>query len=252
MARLDAAAHFDPTLILDVTTSHRLSVANREQATAGSTVVDRDAAVVRTRSEFSIILDRPISVILLRLLKLGKNFCLIHDHCVGAKVHCFEAVSRIKLCQAFVWKTSYCPPLMPDQGKPGRASARLAVNLLNVRPLSAFVTQMNIPDPSYFDRRRRVGWTAMVCGCVAVFGFATEGNECVWAAAAMRIGFVMGALWLCFPTKTRPAAWAVLTKGRLVAIVIGALFWSRIKYALPFLAIAGIVLWFIRPREKRG
>ena len=111
---------------------------------------------------------------------------------------------------------------------------------------------MNIPDPTLFDRRRRVGWTAMVCLCVAAVGFATEGRECVWAAAAMRIGFVLGALWLCFPTKNRPAAWAVLTQGRLAALVIGALLWPRIKTAVPFLAIAAIVFWFIRPRGKRG
>ena len=111
---------------------------------------------------------------------------------------------------------------------------------------------MNIPDPTLIDRRRRVGWTVLICSCIAVAGLATEGRDCVWAAAAMRIGFVLGALWLCFPTKTRPAAWAVLTQGRLVALVLGALFWSRVKYALPFLAIAGIVLWFIRPRGKRN
>ena len=176
----------------------------------------------------------------------------MHDHCVGAKVHCFDAIPGYKLCQAFVWKTSYCPRLLPDQRKPGRDSARLGVNPSTAQPIFAPAFLMNTPDPSLFDRRRRVGWTTLVCLCVAVVGFTTEGKECVWAAAAMRIGFVLGALWLCFPTKTRPAAWAVLTQGRLVAIVIGALFWSRIKYALPFLAIAGIVLWFIRPRGKRG
>lgn len=111
---------------------------------------------------------------------------------------------------------------------------------------------MNTPDLSLFDRRRRVGWTAFICVGMAVVGFATEGKDCVWGAAAMRIGFVLGSLWLCFPTKTRPAAWAVLTQGRLVFLVIGALFSGRIKLALPFLAIAGIVLWFIRPRGKRG
>jgi len=111
---------------------------------------------------------------------------------------------------------------------------------------------MKTPDPSHIDRRRRVGWTALVCLCVAVAGFATEGKACIWAAAAMRIGFVLGALWLCFPTKTRPAAWAALTQGRLVALVLGALFWSRIKYALPFLALAGILIWVIRPRGKQG
>ena len=189
---------------------------------------------------------------LLRLGQLDKYSCLIHDHCVGAMVHGLQAVFRNKLCQAFGWKTSYWPPLLPDQGKPGRPSARLDVILVESPSIYEVVAQMNTPQPPFFDRRRRVGWAALVCVCVAVVGFATEGKECVWAAAAMRIGFVLGALWLCFPTKTRPAAWAVLTQRRLVAIVIGALFWSRIKYALPFLAIAGIVLWFIRPRGKRG
>ena len=111
---------------------------------------------------------------------------------------------------------------------------------------------MNLPDPSLIDRRRRVGWATLVCLCVAIAGFVAEGRECVWAAAAMRIGFVLGALWLCFPTETRPAAWAVLTQGRLVALVIGALLWPRIKTAMPFLAVAAIIVWFIRPRAKRG
>ena len=26
----------------------------------------------------------------------------------------------------------------------------------------------------------------------------------------MRVGIVLGALWLCLPTKTRPAAWAAI------------------------------------------
>ena len=111
---------------------------------------------------------------------------------------------------------------------------------------------MNIPDPSPINRRRRVGWTALACLCVAAIGLATTEENSVWAAAAMRIGLVLGALWLCFPTKTRPGAWTVLTQGRLAALVIGALLWPRIKAAVPFLAIAAIVIWFIRPRTKRG
>lgn len=69
MARLDAATHFVPTLILDLTASPRSSAANREQATAASdvsAVVDREAAVVRARSEFSIISDKPVSGVLFR------------------------------------------------------------------------------------------------------------------------------------------------------------------------------------------
>ncbi len=104
--------------------------------------------------------------------------------------------------------------------------------------------------PSLIDRRRRVGWTALICLCVAAVGLATSTTDAVWSAAALRIGIVLGALWLCFPTATRPAAWTVLTRGRLVAIVIGAILMNRLKYALPFFGIAAAVIWFIRPRSK--
>ena len=71
MARLDAAAHFIPTLRSDLTASTWQFVVNREQATAAfviSEVIDRDDAVVRARSEFSMISDKPVSVILLRCI----------------------------------------------------------------------------------------------------------------------------------------------------------------------------------------
>ena len=105
--------------------------------------------------------------------------------------------------------------------------------------------------PSLIDRRRRVGWTALICLCVAAVGLTTSTTDNVWSAAAMRIGIVLGALWLCFPTATRPAAWTVLTRGRLIAIIILAILMKRMKYALPFFGIAAAVIWFIRPRAKR-
>jgi hypothetical protein len=110
---------------------------------------------------------------------------------------------------------------------------------------------MTNTETSLIDRRRRVGWTAVVCLCVATVGLTTSTTDNVWSAAAMRIGIVLGALWLCFPTSTRPAAWTVLTRGRLIALVIGAILMNRLKYALPFFGIAAAVIWFIRPRAKR-
>ncbi len=71
MARLDAAPHFSPTLMFNLTAATWASVVNREQETAASdksSVVDRNAAVVRARSEFSMISDKPVSVILFRCL----------------------------------------------------------------------------------------------------------------------------------------------------------------------------------------
>ena len=113
------------------------------------------------------------------------------------------------------------------------------------------VVSMNNPDTSQIDRRRRVGRTALICLCVAAVGLATSETDTVWSAAAMRIGIVLGALWLCFPTATRPAAWTVLTRGRILVLVVGAIFWNRLKYAMPFIGIAAAVIWFIRPRTKR-
>ena len=111
-----------------------------------------------------------------------------------AKVRCFLAILASKLCQAFAWKTSYCRRLLPDQRKRGRASARLAVNVSKVRPIFTLASPMNTPDPSLIDRRRRVGWTALACLCAAFVGLATTEENSVWAAAAMRIGLVLGAL----------------------------------------------------------
>ena len=70
MTRLDAAAHFkfvlEWTLATDTLATDTLAV-NREQATTAfttkfvvPTVVDRDAAVVGARSEFSIVAAKPV------------------------------------------------------------------------------------------------------------------------------------------------------------------------------------------------
>ncbi len=187
-----------------------------------------------------------------RTLQRGKIFRPIHYNYLGTNAlfpAVFWAPNCVRLCSKKQAIASIFCRIRENHGL-------LLLDLIRTAqkfcPFPYLHAPMYTPDLSLFDRRRRVGWTALVCVCMAVVGFATEGKDCVWAAAAMRIGFVLGALWLCFPTKTRPAAWAVLTQGRLVVLVIGALLWGRIKLALPFLAIAGIVLWFIRPRGKRG
>jgi hypothetical protein len=113
-------------------------------------------------------------------------------------------------------------------------------------------TQAGQPHSLAIDRRRRVGWVAIVCLVAAAGGFAVEGFESAWAAAASRVGIVLGALWLCLPTKTRPAAWASLSPGKVAAVSIAALFMNRIRIFLPFLAVAGFIVWALRPRNKRS
>ena len=107
-------------------------------------------------------------------------------------------------------------------------------------------------DSILVNRRQRVGWVAAGCLAAAAIGFAAQGYDNAWASIASRIGIVLGALWMCLPTATRPAAWAAMTPGRL-ALVVAAIVLSyrvSIKY-LPFLIAAGFLGWLLRPKKKR-
>lgn len=106
-------------------------------------------------------------------------------------------------------------------------------------------------DSILISRRQRVGWVAAACLAAATIGFASQGYENAWASAASRVGIVLAALWLCLPTKTRPAAWAAITPVKLAVIVMAALLSYRLKFFLPLLLAAGIVGWVLRPKRKR-
>lgn len=64
---------------------------------------------------------------------------------VSALRHCFNPFLALKLCQALVRKTSYCPHLLPDQRKPRLASARLDLSLSEVQPISTFASPDEYP-----------------------------------------------------------------------------------------------------------
>jgi hypothetical protein len=110
---------------------------------------------------------------------------------------------------------------------------------------------MNDDEAFLINRRRRVGWITLGCLVLAAVGFATAEKDSVWPAAAMRIGIVLGSLWLCLPAKTRPAAWAAFTPGRLMVIILAAMLINRVKFMLPMLVIAGILGWILRPKKRR-
>lgn len=110
---------------------------------------------------------------------------------------------------------------------------------------------MNDNTAFLISRRRRVGWITLGCLGLSAVGFVVAEEDSVWPAAAMRIGIVLGALWLCLPAKSRPAAWAAFTPGRLMVIVLAAMLINRVKFMLPLLAIAGILGWILRPKKRR-
>lgn len=108
------------------------------------------------------------------------------------------------------------------------------------------------PKSDYLqDRRRRVGFVTVICGCLALGGFVFASPTELWPAAAMRIGIVFGSLWLCFPSGNRRAAWAVLTPTRLFILAIFAWYGRRLMVFLPAVASLLLVLRILRPRQKQ-
>ncbi len=110
---------------------------------------------------------------------------------------------------------------------------------------------MTASEPFLIDRRRRVGAIAVGCFAVAVVGFFTATKDSAWPSAFMRVGIVLGSLWLSLPAANRSATWTSLTRGRLAAIVLVAVAIQRIKFLLPIVAVGGILLWISRPKSRR-
>jgi hypothetical protein len=101
------------------------------------------------------------------------------------------------------------------------------------------------------DRRRRVGIIALVCGLLSAYGLWGGYQDSAWPAACLRIGIVLGALWLCLPVNRRPTVWNGLGRGRLAVLVLIAVFVNRIKVLFPILLVIGIVIWIVRPKKRR-
>ena len=104
---------------------------------------------------------------------------------------------------------------------------------------------------SLVDRRRRVGAIALACGVASIFGLWGGYQDSAWPAACLRIGIVLGALWLCLPVSRRPTVWNGLGRGRLAVLVLLAVFVNRIKVLFPILLVIGIAVWIVRPKKRR-
>lgn len=106
-------------------------------------------------------------------------------------------------------------------------------------------------DEHLIRKRQQVGIIAG--GCLVVAGFATvfgSGNT-AWSASCFRIGVVLGALWLALPTKTRPAAWANMSRWTIVGIMVFAAFLPRLKWFLPILILGIAIGWLLRRKTWR-
>lgn len=102
------------------------------------------------------------------------------------------------------------------------------------------------------ERRRRVGLVAGGCLLVALGMLLFNDIQNAVASSLLRIGLVFGALWLALPTKSRPAAWAQLSRWKMAGLVAFAILLPRLKFFLPILLIGVAVGWMLRPKKKRS
>ncbi len=104
--------------------------------------------------------------------------------------------------------------------------------------------------------RALVGILAITCG---VLGFITWGlsdpdGGNLWPGAFLRVGTVLGAMWLALPTRSREAAWARVPIWQVLGVVIALLVVVRTRVPLKLLIPAGLAFGFallvLRPRPK--
>ncbi|MFN9719397.1 MAG: hypothetical protein ACK58L_11920 [Planctomycetota bacterium] len=106
-------------------------------------------------------------------------------------------------------------------------------------------------DPLLPERKRRVGIAAAACLAAGVMGLAFDTSNSFWPAAGIRVGIVLGALWLCLPVQAKTVGWNWLTREKLAAIVVLATFIHRIKVLIPLLIVLAVLIWIARPKIRR-
>src|SRR5712672_287104 len=104
-------------------------------------------------------------------------------------------------------------------------------------------------------RKLIVGIISLTCLVTAVglFVFRPDGMGNPATAVAMRLGMMLGALWLALPSQGDNIGWQKAMPIILAVIVVLAFVrnWKVLVYVVPIAIIVGIVAAFIRPRSNR-
>lgn len=111
-------------------------------------------------------------------------------------------------------------------------------------------------NPAPDDRRTMAGILSitMLCIAIAAWWFMTDSTGDFVAAACGRVGIVMGALWLAWPSLKRPAKWLPASApviGVIAIIVIAAqprLILPAIPIVGALIAVSAFAKAFRRPR----
>jgi len=105
-------------------------------------------------------------------------------------------------------------------------------------------------------RKLIVGIVSLGCLATAagLFFFTADGLGNPATAVAVRLGIMLGALWLVLPSQGESLGWNRALP-IVVAVIVALAFLARsvkvLAYAIPIGLVVGIALAFIRPRSKR-
>ena len=104
------------------------------------------------------------------------------------------------------------------------------------------------------DRWRKLilGVLAIACLVTAVVVHFCYPDQQAVLSAAIRIGVVLGALWLALPAPGERVRWGRMAPMLAVAVVAIVLTRRMILVLIPGLVIAGILLALLRPKDKGG
>jgi hypothetical protein len=93
----------------------------------------------------------------------------------------------------------------------------------------------------------------LAAGCLIAGGtlLALRGMEDAIAAAFIRVGLMLGALWCAMPTRHRDAAWANVSPLTILIVLVVVIVFARMRWLLPIAIALAAVGYFIRPRNRR-
>lgn len=106
--------------------------------------------------------------------------------------------------------------------------------------------------------RPLVGIIALACVGTSV-GLYFAGSQTEESSVAVegagpaffRVGLLMAALWLALPPKGQDAAWATVTPGTMIGLVLAIFAVVRMRWmAIPLVIGAALIAVMLRPRAR--
>lgn len=99
--------------------------------------------------------------------------------------------------------------------------------------------------------RPMVGFLTIACFVAAPVVHWQWPAEELWFAGFIRVGLLMGALWLALPTRTRPAAWANVSPATFVGLIVAVILLPRYpRLIVPGVGILLACHLFLKPKSR--